>query len=119
MVMLAAGVAGLAAGAVVPLVAVVAGAVFGAAYIALSGVVLIWATRTYGTRPAFGVGLAFFMIAAGQAVGAPLVGLGSDTWSLHTVFYGCALVALAGACITVVRSADSEPSPIAASETLP
>jgi predicted MFS family arabinose efflux permease len=100
MVMLAAGVAGLAAGAGVPLVAVFAGAVFGAAYIALSGVVLVWATRTFPTRPATGVGLAFFMIAAGQAVGAPLVGLASDAYTLDAVFYACALVALGGAGIS-------------------
>ena len=113
MAMLAAGVAGLAAGVAVPLVAIAAGAVFGAAYIALSGVVLIWATRAYRTRPASGVGLAFFMIAAGQAVGAPLVGLGSDAWTLPAVFYACALVALAGACITVLKSADVDGFPTA------
>lgn len=106
MVMMAAGIAALAAGAGVPVVAVAAGAVFGAAYIALTGVVLVWATRTYRTRPAFGVGLAFFMIAAGQAVGAPLVGLGSDAFTLPAVFYACALVALAGAWIPAPKPVD-------------
>lgn len=104
MVLLAAGSAGLASGSgrAVPVLA--AGAVFGAAYIALTGVLLVWATRVYDVRPALGVGLAFFMIAAGQAVGAPLTGLGSDIWSLPSVFYGCAAVALAGACLRGPRT---------------
>lgn len=99
MVLLGAGTAGLAAGAGVPVLALLAGAVFGGAYIALSGVLLVWATRTYPSRPARGVGLAFFMIAAGQAVGAPLVGLGVDLTSLTEVCYLSALVALAGAAV--------------------
>lgn len=99
MVLLAAGTAGLAAGAGSPVAALLAGAVFGGAYIALSGVLLLWATRTYPAHPARGVGLAFFMIAAGQGVGAPLVGLGAGFTSLPGVCYVCALVALAGACV--------------------
>jgi predicted MFS family arabinose efflux permease len=99
MVLMAAGTAGLAAGAGVPAAAMVAGAVFGAAYIALSGVLLVWATRTYRTRPTLGVGLVFFMIAAGQAVGAPLVGFGADVFSLPTVFVASAGAALAGALV--------------------
>lgn len=105
MVLLAAGTAGLAAGAGDPVVALLAGAGFGGAYIALSGVLLVWATRTYPGRPVRGVGLAFFMIAAGQALGAPLVGLGADLTSLPGVCYLAALAALAGACVPGPRSA--------------
>ena len=97
MTTMAAGVAGLAAGAGVPVLALAAGALFGAAYIALSGVLLVWATRTYRSRPALGVGLSFFAIAAGQALGAPLVGAGSDTFDLPVVFYVSALVAVTAA----------------------
>jgi len=97
MVLLAAGTAGLAAGAAVPVAVLVAAAVFGGAYIALSGVLLVWATRTFSSRPARGVGLAFFMIAVGQAAGAPLVGLAADLTSLPVVCHLSALVALAGA----------------------
>ena len=97
MVVLGAGVAGLVAGAGFPVVALAAGALFGAAYIALTGVLLVWATRTYASRPALGVGLSFFAIAAGQAVGAPLVGVGSDAFGLPTVFFSSALLALAAA----------------------
>jgi predicted MFS family arabinose efflux permease len=99
MVLMAGGTAGLAAGAGLPAAAMAAGAVFGAAYIALTGVLLVWATRTYGTRPTLGVGLVFFMIAAGQAVGAPLAGVGADQLSLPTVFVASAVVALAAALL--------------------
>lgn len=99
MVLMAAGTAGLAAGSRVPVAAMAAGAVFGAAYIALSGVLLVWATRTYRARPSLGVGLVFFMIAAGQAVGAPLSGAGADRVSLPTVFLASAVVALVGALV--------------------
>lgn len=99
MVLMAAGTAGLAGGAGLPAAAMAAGAVFGAAYIALTGVLLVWATRIYSTRPTLGGGLVFFMIAAGQAVGAPLVGVGADEFTLPTVFVASALVALAGALV--------------------
>jgi hypothetical protein len=45
------------------------------------------------------VGLAFLLIAVGQAVGAPLVGLGADATSLAGVCSVSALVALVGACV--------------------
>ena len=108
MVLMGAGTAGLAGGAGIPAAALAAAAVFGAAYIALTGVLLVWATRTYATRPALGVGLAFFMIAIGQAVGAPLVGLGADSFSLSSVFFACAVVAVAGA---VVRGPTNHSAP--------
>ena len=101
MVILAVGIAGVAAGAASSGFALLAGAVFGASYIALTGVVLVWATRLYPQRASFGVGLAFFMIAVGQAVGALLVGLLADGTSVATTFYVCAAVALAGALLTL------------------
>lgn len=104
MVLLAAGSAGLGGGAAHAMAALAAAGVFGAAYIALTGVLLVWATRIDDRRPALGVGLAFFMIAAGQAVGAPLVGLGWDAWSPPTVFFVCTGIALTGACVRGPRT---------------
>lgn len=43
------------------------------------------------------------MIAIGQAVGAPLVGLVADGTSIAVTFYGCAVVALVGSLLTVPR----------------
>ena len=110
MILLAVGIAGLGAGAGIVAVAVLAGAVFGASYIALSGVVLVWATRLYPTRASLGVGLAFFMIAAGQAAGAPLVGLLADRTGIAFTFSVCAVLALAGSLLSLGASVGARPS---------
>ncbi|HEU4544939.1 MAG TPA: hypothetical protein VFR88_01470 [Microlunatus sp.] len=60
-------------------------------------------TRRYPHRASFGVGLAFFMIAVGQAIGAPLVGLLADGAGIAATFYGCAAAALAGSLLTLGR----------------
>ncbi len=52
----------------------VSGAVFGAVYIVLTGLVLIWGTEICADAPAAGVGLGFLVLALGQAIGSPLVG---------------------------------------------
>ena len=71
-----------------------AAAVFGAVYIALTGLQLLWGVRTYPDHPAFGVGAPFFLIAAGQAIGSPLIGLLSDV-STATTAFGVAAAGLA------------------------
>lgn len=53
---------------------VVASGAFGAAYIGMSGLILISAAATYHQHPAAGVGLAFLMLALGQSIGGSLVG---------------------------------------------
>lgn len=74
----------------------VSAAVFGAVYIALTGVLLVWGTRTYPDMPAFGVGAAFLLIALGQALAGPVVGLLSDLATEPTAFYAAALVTALG-----------------------
>ncbi|GAA1719371.1 hypothetical protein GCM10009793_15710 [Brachybacterium phenoliresistens] len=80
-------------------VAPLASAVFGASYIALSGLLLIWGTEVYPQAPAAGVGLAFLLIAVGQAVGAPVVGAVSDGRSPAIAFAAAAVLAVLGAGI--------------------
>lgn len=79
-----------------PVVAAVAAAVFGAGYIALSGLLLIWGTRVYDGQPAAGVGLAFLVLALGQAAAAPVLGIVIDLAGARAAFGGAALLALAG-----------------------
>jgi predicted MFS family arabinose efflux permease len=81
-----------------------AAALFGAVYIALSGILLVWSTQTYRGTPAFGVGAAFLMIAVGQAIGSPLLGTMSDVLSSQTAFMTAAAVAAAGAFLVPRRS---------------
>lgn len=73
-----------------PFLAASAAAVFGAAYIALSGILLVWATRLFPDRASFGVGLSFFLIAAGQAIASPLAGAGVEPLGLSGVFIASA-----------------------------
>ncbi len=46
-----------------------------------------------------GVGLSFFAIAAGQAVGAPIVGRLTGSIAVTSVFYAWALLAILGATL--------------------
>ena len=99
MIALAAATVVLAAPPGVLVVALLASAVFGASYIALSGLLLIWGTEVYPRAPAAGVGLAFLLLAVGQAVGAPVVGAVSGGTSPAIAFAAAALVAVLGAVI--------------------
>lgn len=76
-----------------------AAAAFGASYIALTGGILIWGTRIYPDRPATGVGAGFIALAAGQALGSPLIGAASDVVGLRLGFLLAVVVACAAAAI--------------------
>lgn len=78
-------------------VALIATGVFGAVYIALTGVLLVWSTRLFALHPARGVGLAFLFIAVGQAVAAPALGAVADHTTLTAAFWLAAVLALVGA----------------------
>lgn len=82
-----------------PVVACVAAGAFGAAYIALSGLLLIWGTRVYPSTPAAGVGVAFLVLALGQGAGAFLVGVVAEAAGLRPAFAAAALVAAFGAAL--------------------
>lgn len=101
MVMVAIGVAtallALAPGAAP--VAFLAAGIFGAAYVGLCGLVLLWSTVLYPERASFGVGISFMMIAVGQTVGAPLAGVLTDVAGGAAAFYACAAVGLAGSLV--------------------
>ncbi|MEU7476303.1 MFS transporter [Lentzea sp. NPDC042327] len=76
-----------------------AAGLFGASYIALSGLLLVWSTRVHGDRPATGVGTSFLLIAVGQAVGALLAGVAVDHFGHLTAFLGAAAAGLLGAVV--------------------
>ncbi len=75
----------------------VAAALFGAVYIGLTAVLLVWGTRTYPDAPAVGVGAAFLLIAVGQALAAPALGLLADLATAPVAFGAAAVVAAGGA----------------------
>lgn len=67
-----------------PSLTLVGGALFGAAYVILTGVYLVWGTTTLPDRPATGLMVGFLTIALGQTAGAPLFGLLISHASLQT-----------------------------------
>lgn len=83
--------------------AIVASGVFGAVYIAVTGVLLVWATRVFRASPATGVGLAFLALAVGQAVGAPVVGWLADLSDLSLATIVAAAVGLSALLFTLPR----------------
>ncbi|GAA2500166.1 MFS transporter [Streptomyces gobitricini] len=50
------------------------GTAFGACYILLTGIYLIWSIDAFPQQPSAGIALSFALISVGQAVGAPLSG---------------------------------------------
>jgi predicted MFS family arabinose efflux permease len=82
----------------------VAATLFGGAYIALTGLLLLWSTRLYPDRTAFGVGVAFFTIAAGQALGAPAAGALIDAVGARTAFVAIATVGLCALALRTPRA---------------
>lgn len=79
--------------------ALIASAVFGVAYIALTGLLLVWGTTVYPRQPAAGVGVAFLVLALGQAAGALLVGTVSTGATPSVAFAAAGAVAAAGAAL--------------------
>lgn len=73
---------------------ILAAALFGGAYIGLTGLLLLWSLRVFPDRTPYGVGLSFFTIAAGQAVAAPAVGALIDGVGARTAFVAFALIGL-------------------------
>ncbi|MBQ2262948.1 MAG: phage integrase N-terminal SAM-like domain-containing protein [Loktanella sp.] len=57
-----------------PVPVLIAGAIFGAAYVMLTGVYLIWGINALPDRPATGLMVGFLTIAVGQTTGAPVFG---------------------------------------------
>lgn len=75
------------------------------AYIGLTGLLLIWGTRIYTETPAAGVGLAFLVIALGQAGGALAIGAIAEASSLQSAFLVAALIGVLG-CLIRSRAAE-------------
>lgn len=76
-----------------PVVVLVSAALFGIAFIMLTGVYLVWGVRIYADRPAIGLGLPFLMIAVGQIAGASVAGFLIDADGPLTAFTALAATA--------------------------
>lgn len=85
-----------------PSAAIAACAAFGAAYVALTGLVLVWATRIRPERTAVVVGVGFLAIALGQTLATPFWGAVADRAGAEAAFLGAGVLALAGAVLAPV-----------------
>ena len=72
--LMAASILAVGSGIAAPALVLTGGALFGAAYVMLTGVYLVWGTRVLPDRPAIGLMIGFLTIAVGQTAGAPLFG---------------------------------------------
>jgi predicted MFS family arabinose efflux permease len=75
---LAAGIILVGTSVTTPLLTLLGGMLFGAAYIMLTGVYLLWGVAALPDRPATGLMIGFLTIAIGQTAGAPIFGLLMD-----------------------------------------
>lgn len=80
------------------------GILFGAAYITLTGVYLLWGVAALPDRPATGVTIAFLALAMGQTAGAPGFGLLMDRLTAHYAVIIFAGLALTAGCVRADRA---------------
>jgi predicted MFS family arabinose efflux permease len=74
-------------------------ALFGSAYIMLTGIVLVWSVIVFHERPSAGLGAAFLLIAVGQVFGAPIAGTAAGLAGLGFTFWVFAGIAVLTALI--------------------
>lgn len=83
--------------------AVLSAALFGGDYMAITGLIVLWAARLRPGTVAGAVTAAFLCLAAGQAAGTPVAGALADHLGLPAVFLGAAVVSLAGLALRPPR----------------
>ena len=104
---MAAGILAIGGSVTTPALTLVGGVLFGAAYIMLSGVYLVWGVSALPDRPATGLTAGFLAIAVGQAAGAPLFGLLMDRLTAdHAVLTFAGLGMAAGLARAGAAAAD-------------
>jgi predicted MFS family arabinose efflux permease len=74
-------------------------ALFGSAYIMLTGIILVWSVSVFQERPSAGLGAAFLLIAVGQVFGALAAGAVAGVTGLAATFWAFAGIAAAAALV--------------------
>ncbi|MFS0852310.1 MFS transporter [Microbacterium sp. 179-I 3D4 NHS] len=95
----------------IPALALLTSAVFGAVYIAATGVLLLWSVDVFDDAPARGVGTAFLLLALGQAAAAPAWGLVADAAGTPVAFFAAAAVGLVSLVMRPSQSSERRTVP--------
>lgn len=98
--LMAAGILAVGSAFTFPGSTLIGGALFGAAYVMLTGVYLIWGVRALADRPATGLMIGFMTIAVGQTAGAPLFGFLLDEMGAGLAVTAFAAIALVSGIFT-------------------
>jgi len=104
LVLLSGALAVLAAGAAAPAGAGIAGVVFGAAYMTLGAVLLLWTGEVYPDRPSSGFTVALCALAAGSVAGPTLHAAAAEAVGPTSAFLVLATIPLAGALLRPART---------------
>jgi len=83
---------------------IASGALFGGAFILVTGLFGIWSMHVFQDRPSAGFGATFFLISAGQMVGPAVGGLWAELFGLPATFV--ATLVLSGAAAFLVPRKD-------------
>lgn len=92
-------IAGVGCDSGLPALVMASGALFGAAYMLLSGVYLLWGVSALPERPATGVMLAFLTLSVGQALGAASFGALQGYVATDAAVLGFAALSLLAAAV--------------------
>ena len=104
---LAGSLAWLTAVPALPLLVFALAGAFGAGYMALTGLLIVWSVRERPERPASAVASGFLVLAAGQIVGSPLAGALADHLGLSAAFLVAAATAVAGPLALPARQTET------------
>ncbi len=94
-------------------VALLCASVFGATYVALTGVLIAWAATLQPATPAAATATLFIVLTLGQAIGATLIGVLTDATNPLVAFTAAAVVA-ATSTIPALHRPGGPPAPASA-----
>ncbi|WP_150459940.1 MFS transporter [Nesterenkonia ebinurensis] len=77
-----------------PVISLISASIFGATFMALTGICILWAALLFTESPARGVTLSFFGLGVGQTLGSPIAGALADHIGLPAVFFIAAVMSL-------------------------
>lgn len=106
---MAAGILAVGTAAATPATALLGGVVFGAAYVMLSGIYLVWGVVALPDRPATGLMVGFLSLAVGQTAGAPVFGFLMDRLGPDHAVVAFAIVSVAAGLASAGRTAGPAP----------